>query len=177
MISKNVCIPLYTGEQISIAVKQLAAELNRDYQGKNPIVIGILKGCFVFMADLVRELDFPVEIDFVRLSSYGSGQETSGRIRIVFGPRTNVQGRDIIIVEDIVDTGLSMAHFIKYLRKRRPASLKVCALADKPARHRVPVKIDYLGLTVPDKFLVGYGLDWDEKFRNLPDICILEEHE
>ena len=177
MKSKTVCVPLLSREQIDTAVKRLAAELNRDYHGKNPLVIGILKGCFVFMADLVRELDFPVDIDFARLSSYGSGKETSGRVKVVYGPRSEIKGRDVIVVEDIIDSGLTLKHFLRYLQNKQPASLRLCALAEKPARHQATVKIDYLGFMVPDKFLVGYGLDWDEKYRNLPDICMLEEDE
>jgi hypoxanthine phosphoribosyltransferase len=168
-------MPLISRAEIDKATSRIAGELNRDYRGKNPLVVGILKGSFMFMADLVRLLDFPLEIDFVRLSSYGRGTETSGRIRVVNGLRCPVEGREVLVIEDIVDTGLTVAHFMKYARKRHPVSLKLCALADKPARHRVPVTIDYLGFTVPDKFLVGCGLDWNEKFRNLPDICALEE--
>ncbi len=171
---KTVCTPLVSRQQINGAVQRLAAELNRDYAGKNPVVIGILKGCFMFLADLVRQLEFPVEIDFARLSSYGAGTETSGKVKVIFGPRSQIKGRDVIVVEDIVDTGLSLAHFLSYLQKKHPASVKVCALAEKPARRRVPVRIDYLGFTVPDKFLVGCGLDWNEKYRNLPDMCVLE---
>ena len=171
---KTVCVPLISRSQIDAAVRRLATELNRDYRDKNPLLIGILKGSFVFMADLVRCLEFPLEIDFARLSSY-TGKVTSGKVRVVFGPRTPVRGRDVLLIEDIIDTGLSASHFIKYIEKRRPASLKLCALAEKPERHRVVVNIDYLGFTVPDKFLVGCGLDWDEKYRNLPDICALEE--
>ena len=177
MAGKTVCVPLLSRSEIDVAVRRLAGELNRDYRGRNPLLIGILKGSFVFMADLVRQLDFPLEIDFARVSSYGRGRQTSGRVRVLFGPRCAVQGRDVIVVEDIVDTGLSVSHFIAYLAKRHPASLKLCALVDKPARRRVPVQIDYLGFTVPDKFLVGCGLDWDEKYRNLPDICALEDEE
>ena len=172
---KDICVPLLTRAEIDVAVKRLAGELNRDYRDKNPLLIGILKGSFVFMADLVRCLDFPLEIDFGRVSSYGRGKESSGQIRILFGPRCNVSGRDVIVVEDIVDTGLSVSHFMRYLKRKHPASLKLCALVDKPSRRRVPVQIDYLGFTVPDKFLVGCGLDWDEKYRNLPDICALEQ--
>lgn len=170
-----MCIPLISREQIGKTVVRLASELNRDYKRKHPIVIGILKGSFIFLADLARLLDFPVEIDFVRLSSYGSGTETSGKVQIVSSPRISLKGRDVIVVEDIIDTGLSVNHFVKYLEKKQPASVKVCTLADKPARRRVSVSIDYLGFTVPDKFLVGYGLDCDEQYRNLPDICFLDE--
>jgi hypoxanthine phosphoribosyltransferase len=162
-------------KEIAATVKRLAVEINRDYRGKNPLLIGILKGSFIFMADLVRLLDFPLAVDFIRVSSYGTGRESSGKIKVVQGLSTPVKGRDVLVVEDIVDTGLTVAFLLDYLRKKRPSSLKLCALADKPSRRRVPLPIDYLGFTVPDKFLVGYGLDWDEKFRNLPDICILEE--
>jgi hypoxanthine phosphoribosyltransferase len=175
MDSKVICVPLLSREQINAAVKRLAAELNRDYRNKKPLVLAILKGSFIFMADLVRELDFPVDIDFARLSSYGSGRETSGRVKVAYGPRSELKDRDIILVEDIIDSGLTLNHFLKYLQKKHPRSIKLCALAEKPARHQVQIKIDYLGFTVPDKFLVGYGLDWDEKYRNLPDICLLEE--
>jgi hypoxanthine phosphoribosyltransferase len=166
---------LFSRKEIAATVKRLAAEINRDYRGKNPLLIGILKGSFMFMADLVRLLDFPVAVDFIRLSSYGSGQESSGKIKVVPALSTPVKGQDVLVIEDIVDTGLTVAFLLEHLRKKRPSSLKLCALADKPSRRRVPLAIDYLGFTVPNKFLVGYGLDWDEKFRNLPDICVIEE--
>jgi hypoxanthine phosphoribosyltransferase len=153
----------------------LAAEISRDYQDKNLLLIGILKGSFVFMADLVRKLDFPLEVDFIRLSSYGSSTRTSGSVKVVQGLRSAFRGRHLLVVEDIVDTGITVAFLIDYLKKKGPASVKLCALLDKPSRRRVTVTIDYLGTTVPDKFLVGYGLDFDEKYRNLPDICVLEE--
>ena len=162
-------------EEIREIVGRLAAEIERDYQGKSPLLMGILKGSFVFMADLMRRLDLPLEVEFVRLSSYGRGKETSGRVRVGQGLRTSVQGRDILVVEDIVDTGLTMSFFLDYLRRKKPASVKLCSFVDKPSRRRVPVNIDYLGFTVPDKFIVGYGLDWDERFRNLPQLCTLEE--
>jgi hypoxanthine phosphoribosyltransferase len=175
MKSKKICITLLSREQITTTVTRLAADLNRDYRGKNPLVIGILKGCYVFMADLTRQLEMPVEIDFARLSSYESGTETSGKVRVISSPRIDVRGRDVIVLEDIIDTGLTVSCFLQYLEKRRPATVKTCALLDKPARRRVAVNIDYLGFSVPDKFLVGYGLDCDEKYRNLPDICTLED--
>ena len=158
-------------------VERLAAEIRRDYQGKHPLLIGILKGSFMFMADLIRFLDFPLEVEFIRLSSYGSSKESSGRIKVVQGLRSPIKGRDVLVIEDIVDTGLTISFLLDYLRKRKPVSLRLCALTDKPTRRQAPVTIDYLGTTVPDKFLVGYGLDWDEEFRNLPDICVLEEGE
>jgi len=165
---------LFRREEIETTVKRLAAEIKEDYQGKHPLLIGILKGSFMFMADLIRLLDFPLEIEFIRLSSYGGGRETSGKIKVVQGLRSPIKGRDTLVIEDIVDTGLTISFFLDYLGKKKPASLKLCALTDKPSRRQTPVTIDYLGFTVPNKFIVGYGLDWDEKFRNLPDICVLE---
>ena len=166
---------LLSRAEIDSAVKRLASEITRDYHDKNPLLIGILKGSFMFLADLVRLLDFPLELEFVRLSSYGGGRQTSGRVRVVQGLRSAVRGRHVLVVEDIVDTGITVAFLMDYLKKRKTASLRLCALTDKPSRRRVPADIDYLGFTVPDKFLVGYGLDCDEKYRNLPDICYLEE--
>lgn len=157
------------------AVARLAAEIRHDYQGKDLLVMGILKGSFVFMADLVRYLYLPVEVEFVRLSSYGSCTVSSGKIKLLQRICSPVKGRNVLVVEDIVDTGQTIAFFLDYLKKKKPASLKLCALLDKPDRRKVPVEIDYLGFEVPDKFIVGYGIDWNEKFRHLPDICFLEE--
>lgn len=165
---------LFTSEEIAATVKKLAAEIRQDYLTKHPILIGVLKGSFMFMADLIRLLDFPLEVEFIRLSSYGGGRKSSGKIKVVQGLRAEIKDRDVLVIEDIVDTGLTISFLLDYLGKKKPASLKLCALTDKPSRRQVPVNIDYLGLIVPDKFIVGYGLDWDERFRNLPDICILE---
>ncbi|OGO57838.1 MAG: hypoxanthine phosphoribosyltransferase [Chloroflexi bacterium RBG_19FT_COMBO_47_15] len=165
---------LITQDEIRQAVAKLASEIRRDYQDKQPLLIGILKGSFVFMADLVRELGLPVEVDFVKLSSYGSGTETSGKVKVVQGLKTPIKDRDVLVVEDIVDTGLTVSFLMNHLRKKKPASLKLCALTDKPSRHEVPVAIDYLGFTVPNKFIVGYGIDWNEQFRYLKDICCID---
>ena len=153
----------------------MAAVIRKDYQDRNPLLIGILKGSFMFMADLIRQLDFPLEVEFISLSSYGWGRESSGKIKVVQGLRSQIRGRHVLVVEDIVDSGLTIAFLLNYLDRKKPASVKLCALTDKPSRHQIPVAIDYLGFTVPDKFVVGYGMDWDEKFRNLPDICFLED--
>ena len=166
---------LFTRQEIEAAVKRLAAEIRQDYLGKNPLLIGVLKGSFMFMADLVRLLDFPLEVEFIRLSSYGRGRESSGRIKVGQALRAQIRGRHVLVIEDIVDTGLTLAFLMDYLRKKKPASLRLCTLTDKPSRRQVPVTIDYLGFTVPDRFIVGYGLDWDERFRYLPDICYLED--
>jgi len=165
---------LIKSQEIDSAVQRLASEISMDYRGKNPLLIGILKGSFIFMADLVRRLDMPLEVDFVRLSSYGSGTESSGKIRIPGGLNKPVEGRHVIVVEDIIDTGLTTAYFLRYIKRKKPASAALCALTEKPTRRKVDVKIDYLGFTVPDKFIVGYGIDWNERYRNLPDICYIE---
>jgi len=166
---------LFDRHEIEVTVRRLASEISQDYRNQNPLLLGVLRGSFVFLADLIRHLDFPLEVDFIGLSSYGSSTQTSGKIRVVKEPETPVRGRNVLVVEDIVDTGLTTAFLIDYLQKRKPASVKLCALADKPSRREIPVNIDYLGFTVPNKFLIGYGLDANQKFRNLPDICYLED--
>ncbi len=165
---------LITQDEIKQAVARLAAEIRQDYKSKEPLLVGILKGSFVFMADLIRQLELPVEVDFVKLSSYGAGRETSGKVKVVQGLKTPIKGRDVLVVEDIVDTGLTISFLLNYLQKKKPASLRLCALTDKPSRRQVPVTIDYLGFAVPDRFIVGYGIDWNEKFRYLPDICFID---
>jgi hypoxanthine phosphoribosyltransferase len=165
---------LFTEAEIKQTVSRLAAQIRQDYKDKDLLLIGILKGSFVFLADLIRELALPVEVDFIKLSSYYSGTETSGKVTLELGLKTKVKGRHLLIVEDIIDTGITISFVVNYVKRKGPASLKLCALADKPARHRVPVHIDYLGFTVPDRFIVGYGIDWDEKFRYLKDICYIK---
>jgi len=177
MSSKPDLRVLVGRQEIEKTIGRLADNINEDYRGKNPLIIGILIGSFVFLADLIRLLEFPLDLDFVRLSSYGAGTETSGKVRMALEPGAQIKGRDVLVVEDIIDTGYSLAFLIDYLKKKEPASLKLCVLADKPSRRQVPVEIDYNGFTVPDEFLVGYGLDYNEKYRNLPDICILGEGE
>lgn len=166
---------LFTPEEIKLAVKRLAQEISRDYQGKNPLFLGVLKGSFIFMADLIRNLDMPLEVEFVALSSYGQGMESSGKVNVVQDLRTSVKGRDILIIEDIIDTGITLSFLLEYLQCKKPASLKICALFDKASCRQIPLPIDYLGLSVPDVFVVGYGLDYDEKFRHLPGLYLLKE--
>ena len=163
-------------QQIEAKIGELAVAIERDYRDKNPLLVGVLKGSFIFLADLVRALTLPLEIEFVRLSSY-IGRDTSGQVEVVQDVRTSIEGRHVLVVEDIVDTGLSLNFLLEHLRRKNPASLKLCALLDKPSRRRVSLSIDYLGFTIPDRFVVGYGLDYDEKFRHLPDICYLEGNE
>ena len=163
--------------EIEAAVCRLAEQINKDYRGRQPVLVAVLKGAFVFLADLMRHLDLQVEVEFVCLSSYGQGRESSGNVRVVQGLCIDVKGRDVIIIEDIIDTGLTTDFLMNYLNKQEPSSVKVCVLTSKLSRRQIPVNIDYLGFDVPDKFLVGYGLDCDEKFRQLPDICFIEEEQ
>ncbi|MFH0914665.1 MAG: hypoxanthine phosphoribosyltransferase [Chloroflexota bacterium] len=171
------CHVLITRDEIAATVSRLAGEIRRDYLGKYPLLIGVLKGSFMFLADLVRQLNLPLEIDFIGVSSYGAGKDSSGKATIAGVLRSQVKGREVLVVEDIVDSGLTTSFLLDELRKKKPASLRLCALADKVSRRRLPVTIDYRGFTVPDKFLVGYGLDLGERFRYLPDICYVEEKE
>ncbi len=166
---------LITRQEIDKAVARLAAEISRDYAGKKPLFIGVLKGSFVFMADLIRQLDLPVEIDFIRLSSYGAARETSGKVRVVQGIKTAIKGRDVLVIEDIVDSGITISFLLDYFSEKEPASLRLCALTNKPSRRMVPVSIDYLGFIVPSKFIVGYGLDINQQFRHLPNIYSVED--
>ncbi len=175
MVSQPQLKILISHKEIAEAVNRLACEIERDYQGKQPLLIGVLKGSFVFMADLIRRLDLPLELDFVRLASYGAHGESSGKVRLIQPPQMPINNRDVLVVEDIVDTGITTSFLLDYLKKKKPASLKLCALTDKPSRRRVRAAVDYLGLTVPNKFIVGYGLDCDERYRNLPDIYTQED--
>jgi hypoxanthine phosphoribosyltransferase len=166
---------LYSRQEIEVAVARLAAEITREYQARNPLILGVLKGSFVFMSDLVRRLDFSLETDFVQLSSYSRGTSSAGKIKMVQDIKATVKGRDVLVVEDIVDTGKSLAFLADYLQKKNPESLRFCCLLDKPSRRQVPVTVHYRGFTVPDKFVVGYGMDYAEQYRNLPDIYILSD--
>jgi hypoxanthine phosphoribosyltransferase len=167
---------LISKPEIDDRVQSLADEISRDYEGKELVLIGILKGAFVFMADLIRCLRIPCEVDFVRLASYGTGTVSSGNIMITKDIETQIRGRDVLIVEDIVDTGLTLAFLIDKLKEREPESLKVCVLLDKKERRKVPFEAEYVGFDIPDRFVVGYGLDFNEMYRFLPDICVIEEN-
>ncbi len=166
---------LISRQEIADAVQRLAGEIRRDYEGRTPLLIGVLKGAFIFTADLMRSLNMPATVDFVRVTSYDSDTTTTGRPRILQGVRSTVKDRHILIVEDIVDTGLTTRHLEGYLRRKGAASIKLCALLSKPSRRQVEATIDYLGFEIPDRFVVGYGLDYAEQYRYLPDVCVLEE--
>ncbi|MBI4337072.1 MAG: hypoxanthine phosphoribosyltransferase [Chloroflexi bacterium] len=162
-------------DAIQETVRRLASQLDRDLAGQRPLLVGVLKGSFMFMADLVRHLTMPVEVEFVRVASYGQSTRSSGKPRVLYGVRSQVRGRHVVVVEDIIDTGRTTAAVLRYLERRRPALLRVCTLLDKPVRREVPVPLHYVGCQVPDRFLVGYGLDAAEQHRQLPDIYALEE--
>jgi hypoxanthine phosphoribosyltransferase len=161
-------------EAIKRRVKELARQISSDYEGKEPILIGILNGVVFFFADLVREISIPTRMDFIRVASYGSEMESSGSIRLTKDVEMPVQGKSVVLVEDIVDTGLTLTHIVKNLENKGTESLRICALIDKLERRNIDVSIDYCGFKINEGFLVGYGLDYDEKYRYLPDICILK---
>lgn len=165
---------MFTAEQIATRVKELGAQIAEDYRDRRLVMVSVLKGSFVFTADLARAVDGHPRIEFLGVRSYGEGTSTSGVVQITHDLSRPIEGEDVLVVEDIVDTGLTIAHLLDLLRTRRPASIKVCALLHKPARTRVEVPIHYLGFTIEDRFVVGYGLDWAEKYRNLPFIGVVE---
>jgi hypoxanthine phosphoribosyltransferase len=165
---------LISEEQIQAKVDELAAQISRDYRDRNPVLVGVLNGAFIFLADLVRRLELSCAIDFVAWASYGKDTSSSGVFRIMKDLEMNVEGRHVLVVEDIIDTGLTLHYLLDTIRARRPASVKVVALLDKPSRRRIEAKADYLGFQVPDAFVVGYGLDFAQGYRNLPFIGILK---
>ncbi len=165
---------LLSQQQIREKVEELGVQISQDYAGKEPVLVSVLKGAFIFMADLCRAITIPCSMDFMAVSSYGAGTESSGRVRIIKDLDTIIQNKHVILVEDVLDSGITLHYLIQLLRQRQPASLRLVTLLDKPARRRAQVDVDYCGFQVPDAFLVGYGLDYGEKYRNLPDVCILK---
>lgn len=165
---------MLTEEKIKEKVAELGVRISRDYDGKVPLLVSILKGSVVFMADLMREISIPCEIDFMSVSSYGKGKKTSGVVRILKDLDRDISGRDIIVVEDILDSGLTLSYILDMLKARNAASIKLCTLLDKPDRRKADVKVDYCGFVIPDEFVVGYGLDYADLYRNLPFIGVLK---
>jgi hypoxanthine phosphoribosyltransferase len=165
---------LFDAKTIARRVRALGRQIGRDYRGKTPLFIGVLRGATVFLADLIRSINLSCHVDFIAMSSYGSATETSGQVQLVKDVESSIEGRDVILVEDIVDTGLTLNYLVGNLRSRNPHSVKVCALLSKPSRRRIEVPLDYVGFEVADHFVVGYGLDFDQKFRQLPYIAILQ---
>ena len=173
ILDKDVERVLFSQEELARRVSEIAAEIDRDYAGKEPLV-SVLRGSFVFMADLVRQIHLPCTVDFMAVSSYGAGTASSGQVKIVKDLSEHIEGKDVIVVEDILDSGNTLSYLLQILQARRPASVRLCTLLDEPSRRTKPVELHYAGFSIPDYFVVGYGLDYAEKYRNLPYIGVLK---
>jgi hypoxanthine phosphoribosyltransferase len=165
---------LFSREEIAETVARMAREISVDYADKKLVLVGVLKGAFVFLADLARELTIPAAIEFVRIASYGAKKESCGKITVTKDVEISLEGKDVLVVEDIVDTGLSLTFLMDHLRQHHPASLRLCALVDKKARREVEIKVDYTGFAMADGFIVGYGIDFNEHYRALPEIFVVD---
>jgi hypoxanthine phosphoribosyltransferase len=174
-LQNDIAEVLVSEEEIQAKVIELGRQISKDYEGRDLVLVGLLRGAIVFLSDLMRAIDVRVLLDFIGISSYGVSTE-SGAVRLVMDLETDIVGRHVLIVEDIVDTGKTLFYLMENLRARQPASLRVCALLDKPDRRQVPIDVDYVGFEIPDKFVVGYGLDFAEGWRNLPFVGVLKEH-
>jgi hypoxanthine phosphoribosyltransferase len=174
MLANDIQEILISADQIQRRVKELGESISRDYQGKEPLLASILKGAVFFLSDLARAISIHISLDFMAISSYGDSQKTSGVVRILKDLDETITGRDVLIVEDIIDTGLTLRYLLSSLEARKPASLKICTLLDKPFRRIVKLPIAYQGFEIPDKFVVGYGLDYKQRYRNLPFIGVLK---
>lgn len=173
MYGKEIAKVLISKERIAARVKELAARINEDYKGQTLTLVCTLRGAAIFFADLFRELTIDVDADFIAVSSYGSGTATSGEVKMVKDLSSPVKGKNILIIEDIIDTGVTLVYLKRLLEAREPKSIKLCALLDKPSRRKVELKGDYVGFEIENEYVVGYGLDFDQKMRNLPEVCVL----
>lgn len=174
MLEKDIEKVLISEEQLQAKARELGEVLTRDYEGKYPLAIGVLKGAMPFMGDLMKRIDGYIEMDFMDVSSYGSATVSSGEVKIVKDLNTSVEGRDILIIEDIIDSGLTLSYLVDLFKYRKAKSIKIVTLLDKPTGRKVDLQADYIGFEVPDAFVVGYGLDYIERYRNLPYIGILK---
>lgn len=174
-MNKDIKEVLFSEEKIMSTVKEIASQVSKDYEGKNLLVVGVLKGSVIFASDLIKNITVPCEIDFMAVSSYGKSSETSGVVRILKDLDHSIEGKDLLIVEDIVDSGITLSYLLEYLKTRKANSVEIASLLTKPSRRKVELDVKYPGLEVPDEFLVGYGLDFAEKYRNLPYVGILKE--
>ena len=165
---------LLDAQTITDRVAELGAEISSDFADRDPVLVSVLKGSIIFLADLMRAMELPTSIDLMEVSSYGAGTESSGQVRIIKDLSNPIQGRHVIVVEDIIDTGLTLNYLLHYLADKRPASISIVCLLDKPARRLAEIPIDYVGFTIPDRFVIGYGLDFDERYRNLPYVGVLK---
>ena len=171
---KDVEQILYTEEELRRRVRELGCQITADYAGREPLLISVLRGSYIFMADLTRSINLDVTVDFMSVSSYGAGTVSSGQVEIKKDLSASIEGRNLILVEDILDSGNTLYYLLDVLRARKPASIRICTLMDKPERRTKPIKADYVGFTIPDAFIVGYGLDYAEKYRNLPYVGVLK---
>jgi len=166
---------LFTEQEIQTKVQELGETITNDFQERDVLLVGVLRGCIAFISDLMRQIQFPIEIDFLAVSSYGQKSQTSGVVRVLKDLNEDIEDRHVILVEDIVDTGLTLNYLLGYMRARKPKSLHTCVLLDKPYRREVDVEVDYTGFEVPDKFVVGYGIDYAQKYRNVPYIASVKQ--
>jgi hypoxanthine phosphoribosyltransferase len=177
MVDSGVGEILVQQDELAQRVRELGEEISRDYAGRDLFLVGVLKGAVFFLSDLMRHMDVPCEVDFMAVSSYGSSTDSSGIVRILKDLDAPIQGREVLIVEDIVDSGLTLSYLLRTLKAREPASLEVCALLTKPERRKVELPIRYVGFEIPNRFVIGYGLDHAERYRNLPFVAVLQETE
>lgn len=173
-ITRNAPKILIRSAAIKKRVQEVARQITRDFKGERVHLIGVLKGGCIFLSDLIREIDLETSLDFIAVSSYGKNKDSSGQVRLLKDLDSNIAGLNVILVEDILDTGLTLSYLLRVLRQRKPKALRVAALLDKPSRRRVNVTGDYIGFQIPDEFVIGYGLDYAERYRNLKDVCILD---
>ena len=171
---RDVKSVLISKEELAKRVAELGEEITRDYEGKDLLIVCILKGSALFYADLVRAIDLPIKLDFMAISSYGAGTKSSGEVRMIKDLSTKIEGMDVILVEDIIDSGYTINYLKNLLFQRNPASLKICTLLDKPERREVEIEGDYVGFEIPNEFVIGYGLDYAQKYRNIPEVCIIK---
>jgi hypoxanthine phosphoribosyltransferase len=167
--------PIVTQEQMRARIREMGRQISADYAGKDLVLIGVLKGAYAFYADLARAIRIPVRVDFIVVASYGSAAKTSGKVKLMTELTEDIKGLDVLLVEDIVDSGLTVQHLLKSLAKKKPRSIKVCTLLSKAERRVVDVPVDYVGFKIPDKYVVGYGLDYQQKYRNLPYLAVLDQ--
>jgi hypoxanthine phosphoribosyltransferase len=175
MADREIGKILVQQDELAHRVRELGAEVSRDYEGRRVLLVGVLKGAFFFLSDLMRHLEIECEVDFMAVASYGSSTDSSGVVRILKDLDTSIEGRDVLIVEDIVDSGLTLSYLLRTLSARNPASLEVCALLTKPERRKVELPIRYVGFEIPNRFAIGYGLDYGERYRNLPYVAVLTD--
>jgi hypoxanthine phosphoribosyltransferase len=173
-LTRGVSKVLIDEDAVAARVAELGVEISNDYAGRDLLLVGVLKGAVFFMADLMRQLSIPCEVDFMAISSYGASTDSSGVVRILKDLDINIEGRDVLVVEDIIDSGLTLSYLIRNLESRNPATLEICALLTKPARREIDVRVRYTGFEIPNEFVIGYGLDYAERYRNLPYVAVLD---